>query len=163
MSEIDLTRAIALPACALARERVPCHWKGRRRRRSWRRSDEHLLVYQPVREVGFSFHLRWRDLWQALLGLLGFAVVGVPLGLGTGFLRFELSTPTLPGLATGVLGRYLLVALPEELPFRGLIQNLMIQRLGRAWCIISPAGSDHRQDHRAAHPPTGPASSCADL
>jgi hypothetical protein len=103
-----------------------------------------LILFQvrhPLDDVGFSFRLRWRDLRCALIGLAGFAVVGVPLGLWIGFLRFE---PALPGwldVVTGIVGGYLLVALPEELLFRGILQNLAARRVKRGWVALLVASA----------------------
>lgn len=89
-----------------------------------------FLVRHPLKEIGFTLRLGRRELRYVLVGLLAFAVVGIPVGLGMGFLRYN---PIVPGpleIIVGVLGGYLLVALPEELLFRGIIQNLLTRRLG---------------------------------
>jgi membrane protease YdiL (CAAX protease family) len=83
--------------------------------------------------IGFTFRLRWRDLRSALLGLAGFAVLGLPLGLWIGFLRCAPALPRWPDVAMGIVAGYLLVALPEELLFRGIIQNLMARRAKHKW------------------------------
>ena len=93
-------------------------------------------VRHPLDEVGFSFRLRWRDLRSALLGLAGFAVVGLPLGLWIGFLRVGPALPRWPDLVMGIVGGYLLVALPEELLFRGILQNLLSRRAQNAWVAL---------------------------
>jgi membrane protease YdiL (CAAX protease family) len=95
-----------------------------------------LLLYTvryPIGRMGFAFRFAWLDLWRALQGLGAFAVVGAPIGLLLGFLRFDLYRPSLVEAVTAVLGGYLLIALPEEILFRGAIQNLTTQRLGRWW------------------------------
>jgi hypothetical protein len=89
-----------------------------------------FLVRHPLKEIGFTFRLGRQELRYALVGLLVFAVVGIPVGLGMGFLRYN---PIVPGpleIILGVIGGYLLIALPEELLFRGIIQNLLTRRLG---------------------------------
>jgi membrane protease YdiL (CAAX protease family) len=79
-----------------------------------------------------DFALRLKDVRSALLGLATFAAVGILLGLGIGFLRFDPSVPGGVDLVLGLLGGYLFTALPEELLFRGLIQNLLTRRIGKA-------------------------------
>jgi membrane protease YdiL (CAAX protease family) len=95
-----------------------------------------FLVYRPLKEIGFSWRLRRRDVVAALLGLLAFSIAGLPSGLWTGFLRFNLRLPDLLTLVTGIVGGYLLVALPEELLFRGIIQNLLSGRSRRGWLVL---------------------------
>jgi membrane protease YdiL (CAAX protease family) len=67
---------------------------------------------------------------NAMTGLTIFTVVGLPLGLGMGFLQFNLVIPGLLDFLVNVLAGYLLVALIEEVLFRGVIQNLLITRIG---------------------------------
>jgi membrane protease YdiL (CAAX protease family) len=92
-----------------------------------------FTVRHPLKEVGFTIRLDWRDVRSALLGLLAYALVGVPLGLVIGFLKFEPHVPDGGELLTGILAGYLLVALIEEILFRGIIQNLLSKRLRRPW------------------------------
>jgi membrane protease YdiL (CAAX protease family) len=90
-----------------------------------------LLVRHPLSDVGPSFRWRGSDVRSALLGLLGFALVGLPVGLGLRFIRYGPVAPDLRSVLTGVVGGYLLVALPEEVLFRGIIQNLLTKRTQR--------------------------------
>jgi membrane protease YdiL (CAAX protease family) len=74
--------------------------------------------------IGYTFRLTAQDVGVAVLALVAFAFVALPLGLVTGFLQFE--SPPVPsiGEALVALGMgYLITAIPEELLFRGLIQN----------------------------------------
>ncbi|MBM4055537.1 MAG: CPBP family intramembrane metalloprotease [Planctomycetes bacterium] len=92
-----------------------------------------FLIYYPVTNVGFTFYIGPKDIRYALIGLFAFIIVGLPIGYGIGFLRFN---PTLPGfmhIAVRIIGGYLLVALLEEFFYRGIIQNLLSQRFGREW------------------------------
>ena len=56
--------------------------------------------------------------------VLGFVVVGLPIGLAIGFLKFNYALPDLGNLIVGIVFGYLFVALAEEILFRGVIQNL---------------------------------------
>lgn len=99
-----------------------------------------FLVHHPLPGVGFTFRLRLKDWQYALQGLLAYAVIGLPLGLGVGFLHFHPLAPSPLHLLAGILGGYFLVALVEEMLFRGAIQNLLAQRLGKeraGWLIAS--------------------------
>lgn len=92
-----------------------------------------FLVRHPVQGVGMTFSLNGADLRRAVTGLAAFAAVGIPLGLYTGFLRFGPSIDRPRNIALGLLGGYLFTALPEELLFRGLIQNLVTARIRNEW------------------------------
>ncbi len=87
-------------------------------------------VRHPIKGLGYTFRLRAQDFKYALLGVGAYLVVGLPVGLAMGFLRFNPAVPSLSELIGGVIGGYLLVALAEEIFFRGIIQNLLVRRLG---------------------------------
>ena len=115
-----------------------------------------FLVRHPLSGIGFTLRLRWRDLRTALLGLVAFCVVGLPLGLWLGFLRYSPTVPGLVDVATGIVGGYLLVALAEEILFRGIIQNLLAQRTGSEWVALVIAsvvfGLAHLNNATRGHP-----------
>lgn len=99
-----------------------------------------FTVVAPVRDVGFCFRLRSDDMRKSLIGLAGFAIVAIPLGLSIGFIRF--GWPEVRPLAWALVGLsiYLMVAVPEEFLFRGLLQNLLEKRWqgsgGRAGSLL---------------------------
>ncbi|MBN1936916.1 MAG: CPBP family intramembrane metalloprotease [Anaerolineae bacterium] len=95
-----------------------------------------FLIYRPLKEIGFSFRWRWRDLRIALLGLGLFMAAGIPTGLAIGFLRFRPALPNFTDVVIGIISGYLLVALPEEVLFRGAIQNMLRQRLKSNWIAL---------------------------
>jgi membrane protease YdiL (CAAX protease family) len=90
-----------------------------------------FLVACPLGQVGYTFVLRVHDVRTALLAALAFAAVGVPIGLGTGFLEWHPRSETAVMLVAPV-AIYLATALPEEFLFRGLIQNALERLIGRA-------------------------------
>ena len=92
-----------------------------------------FVVRHPIQRIGFEFRFTRLDLWRALQGWAAFAVVGVPIGLLLGFLRLNVYRPTAAEAPTAIVGGYLLVALPEEILFRGVIQNLTSARARRWW------------------------------
>ena len=81
------------------------------------------IVY-PLEKMGLSFEVSFKDIAMALYGVLGFVVVGLPIGLAIGFLKFNYALPDLGNLIVGIVFGYLFVALAEEILFRGVIQNL---------------------------------------
>jgi hypothetical protein len=90
-----------------------------------------FLIRHPIDRIGFSFRISSQDLKFALIGLMGFIIVGLPIGLGIGFISFNPDLPTLVDLIFGIIGGYLLTALMEEVLFRGIIQNLLTKRMSK--------------------------------
>jgi membrane protease YdiL (CAAX protease family) len=102
--------------------------------------DLALLVYlvlRPLPRIGYTLRLNGRDAGFIAVGLLAYGVIAVPLGLTLGFLEF--------GVTPGPLGEWLIrwpfiflfVALPEELLFRGIIQNQLEGWTGRPWLALA--------------------------
>jgi membrane protease YdiL (CAAX protease family) len=89
-----------------------------------------FLIRHPLKGVGFTFRFAWRDLTNALGGLLAYSVLGLPIGLGIRFIHYNPATLRVLDLILNALGGYLLIALIEEVLFRGLIQNLLSARMG---------------------------------
>ncbi len=92
-----------------------------------------LTVRHPIERMGFDLRFTRVDLWRAAQGWAAFAAVGVPVGLLLGFLRRNLYRPSLAEALTAIVGGYLLIALPEEILFRGAIENLTDARARRWW------------------------------
>jgi membrane protease YdiL (CAAX protease family) len=90
-----------------------------------------FLVACPLDRIGYTFRLSGRDLRLALIATAAFAVVGLPIGLATGFLQWN---PRLDAvrLAVAPIAIYLATGVPEEFLFRGLIQNTLERAIGRA-------------------------------
>lgn len=84
-----------------------------------------FMAIRPIEGIGFTFRLRARDVAQALMGFAWFFPLALAFGTGTGFVPFRPHLPD-PGLVIPViLGVTVMVALPEEVLFRGLMQNLL--------------------------------------
>ncbi len=107
------------------------------------------LVACPVSGIGYTFLLRRRDVAIALLATGVYAVVGVPLGLGTHFLEWR---PRIDVVSAAVvpIAIYLVTAVPEEFLFRGLIQNALAQSIGPAALPVAAVifGFAHLPDPR---------------
>lgn len=89
-----------------------------------------FLVLHPLEGIGFTFHLDLRDLKFSMIGFLAFIIAGLFVGLEIGFLHLNLVVPGILDLFIRAIGIYVLVALAEEVFFRGIIQNLLTKRLG---------------------------------
>ena len=85
-----------------------------------------LLAFRSrpdVLDVRRSFNLSNVDVKMGVVNFLLFAAIAVPLGLVLGFLRLNLDSAALWRAPAMVGVIFLFNALPEEILFRGLIQN----------------------------------------
>jgi membrane protease YdiL (CAAX protease family) len=86
-------------------------------------------------QVGYHYQFERRDWLIGLRNFLLFAPIAIPIGIYTGFIRLSkhLAAPWQIGLSA--LGIFLFIAIPEELLFRGIIQNFM----EKSWLGKMPA------------------------
>jgi membrane protease YdiL (CAAX protease family) len=87
------------------------------------------LVVRNLPDVGFSFRLKAKDWRTAIQSFIFFTTVALLIGLPTGF--FAVSRYLLPTkeIIASFITIGFLVALPEEILFRGVIHNLIAKRL----------------------------------
>jgi len=99
-----------------------------------------VVLFACVRRIdGMKYNppRRWRDIW---LGVAGFALTAPVLavvGIAIGFIPI----PHLPSATAGRMASALGIifagtALPEEILFRALIQNLLMQRFGSGMRVL---------------------------
>jgi uncharacterized protein len=90
-----------------------------------------FLVIRQLTGVGFDLRIGRSDIVTGLRELLFYAPIAVPLGLALGFLHPHARLPR-PGTAgLTILATFFLIAIPEEIYFRGWMQNLLERRIGR--------------------------------
>lgn len=101
--------------------------------------DAGLFGFQAIRQlrgVGFDFHVHWSDWKTGLRELIFFTPFVIGLGLALGFIHPHRN---LPGIGSALL-RWILIffftAVPEELFFRGWVQNLLERRVGRRASLV---------------------------
>lgn len=95
-----------------------------------------FLVIRGLTNCGIDFRVRWRDVKVGLRELLFYMPIAISLGLGLSFLHVHrVMTPWWIVLAW--LYTVLLIAIPEEIFFRGWMQNLMERRIGRIPALIA--------------------------
>jgi hypothetical protein len=118
--------------------------------------DAGLYGIHAIRQLsGVGFDLRWRrsDWKIGLREFLIYTPLAITLGLATGFLHLHTHLDR-PWLLPGIwIFTYLLIALPEEIFFRGWMQNLFERRIGRTASLAITAilfGLSHF-NKRAAH------------
>ncbi|MCZ6695486.1 MAG: CPBP family glutamic-type intramembrane protease [Acidobacteria bacterium] len=91
-----------------------------------------FLAVRPLAGIGFTFRLKGRDVVQALIAFGWFFPLALVFGTVTGFVPFEPHLPNPVLIIPVILGVTFMVALPEEVLFRGLIQNLFLRTAGTA-------------------------------
>jgi uncharacterized protein len=90
-----------------------------------------LLILRQLDGVGFDLRLRLRDLLVGLREFIFYAPVAIALGLVIGFLHLHTSWPRVLPLTGAFVFTFFFIAVPEELFFRGWLQNLLERRIGR--------------------------------
>ena len=105
-------------------------------------ADVALYLYLVVRRlegVGFSFVPRLDDLKIGVREWLFFLPLALGLGFATKFIWFVPRHPSVGHVAGALLVTFLLTAVPEELFFRGILQNLLEPKIGRVWALMVTA------------------------
>jgi membrane protease YdiL (CAAX protease family) len=90
-----------------------------------------FLFIRQLNQVGFDLRLRFHDVGIGFRELAIYTPIAVALGLWLGFLHLHPSWPQLSHLAVGFIFTFFFIAVPEELFFRGWLQNLLERRMGR--------------------------------
>ena len=98
-----------------------------------------FLAIRRLQGVGFDLRLRFADLRTGLREFAFFAPIAMALGLGLGFLHFHPELPSLSRAVMAWLFTFFFIAVPEELFFRGWLQNLLERRVGRQWALVVTA------------------------
>lgn len=88
-----------------------------------------FVVCRRVEDVGYSFRLRQEIFYYSIANFLFFVPIAIPIGLATNFMVFVPQHRNFIPIFLTALGIFLFTALPEELLFRGLIQNLLRKKL----------------------------------
>jgi CAAX protease family protein len=95
-----------------------------------------FLVVRRLQGVGFDLRLTFRDLRRGLSQYCLYALIAIPLGLRLGFLHLHAVMPS-PLRAVGAfVFTFLFIAIPEELFFRGWLQNLLERQVGRTEALL---------------------------
>ena len=98
-----------------------------------------FLAVRRLEGVGFDLRLRLSDLRIGGRELAIYAPIAIVLGLSLGFLHFHAYVPALSHVILGWVFTFLFIAVPEELFFRGWMQNLLERRLGQRWALLTTA------------------------
>jgi membrane protease YdiL (CAAX protease family) len=98
-----------------------------------------FLVVRRLEGVGFDLRLRLADVRIGLRELVFYAPIAVGLGLWLGFLHFHADVPAVYRVVLAWVFTFFFIAVPEELFFRGWMQNLLERRVGRGWALATTA------------------------
>jgi hypothetical protein len=98
-----------------------------------------FLAIRKLEGVGFDLRLRLSDLRIGGRELLYCAPIAIVIGLWLGFLHFHPQIPSVFRLGLAWIFTFFFIAAPEELFFRGWMQNLVERRLGRQGALVITA------------------------
>ncbi|HKN22680.1 MAG TPA: CPBP family intramembrane glutamic endopeptidase [Terracidiphilus sp.] len=112
-----------------------------------------FVLIRQLGGTGFNLRLRLKDLGIGLRETVFYTPLALGLGLSLGFLHVHGGWPGIGPIAFAWFFTFFFIAVPEELFFRGWLQNLLEKRLGRYGALFVTAclfGLAHF-NKRAAH------------
>jgi len=98
-----------------------------------------FLVVRGLEDVGYDFRPRGRDLAIGMRELAFFAPFGIGGGFLLHFIGFHRVAPSLWEFCAGWITTFILIAIPEELFFRGILLNLLERRMGPRAALLASA------------------------
>ena len=112
-----------------------------------------FLMLRQLDGAGFDLRLHLRDLSIGLREFFFYAPVAIALGLSLGFLHSHAVWPSPLQFSSAFVFTFFFIAVPEELFFRGWLQNLLERRIGRYPALVLTAvlfGLSHWNKRTAA-------------
>lgn len=98
-----------------------------------------FVFLKPLPGVGFDLRVRLRDLALGLREFVLYVPMALVIGLGLDFLHLHAGWPGILRLVGAWLFTFFLIAVPEELFFRGWLQNLLERWMGRCGALTTTA------------------------
>lgn len=98
-----------------------------------------FLAVRQLTDVGFDLRFRKKDFQIGFRELIFYAPFAIVMGFVLGFLHLRLRLPSPGSAAITVLFTFLFIAIPEEIFFRGWIQNLLERRMSRTYALLVTA------------------------
>jgi membrane protease YdiL (CAAX protease family) len=98
-----------------------------------------FIALRQLDGIGFDLRLRLRDAGIGLREAALYTPLALALGLGLGFLHAHGVWPGLAPIAGAWIFTFFFIAIPEELYFRGWLQNLLERRMGRTHALLVTA------------------------
>ena len=97
-----------------------------------------FVCVRRLGQVGYRYQFVSRDWLVGVRNFLLFAPIAIPIGLYTGFIALSKRFAAPWQIPLSALGIFVFIAMPEELLFRGIIQNLIEKsRLGSMPALIT--------------------------
>ena len=98
-----------------------------------------FVLIRRLDGTGFDLRLRLKDLAIGLREVAFYTPIALALGLSLGFLHAHSEWHGFPLAAAAWVFTFFFIAVPEELFFRGWLQNLLEKRIGRYGALFSTA------------------------
>jgi membrane protease YdiL (CAAX protease family) len=98
-----------------------------------------FVLIRQLGGTGFNLRLRLKDLGLGLREAAFYTPIALALGLSLGFLHLHGGWPGIGRVAAAWVFTFFFIAVPEELFFRGWLQNLLEKRLGRYGALFVTA------------------------
>jgi uncharacterized protein len=98
-----------------------------------------FLVIRGLEGFGYSLVPTRSAVMAGLREWVFFLPLAVALGEVTGFIHFHSGVPRIGHVIADILLTFLLIAIPEELFFRAILQNLLETRIGRTAALLVAA------------------------
>ncbi len=95
-----------------------------------------FIALRNLPGTGFDLLIRGRDWGTGLREVAFYTPLALVLGLGLGFLHLHAGWPGIVHIAEAWGFTLLFIAVPEELFFRGWVQNLLESRMGRMPALL---------------------------
>jgi membrane protease YdiL (CAAX protease family) len=98
-----------------------------------------FIALRQLEGTGFDLRLRLRDAGYGLREVVLYTPLALGLGLELGFLHLHSEWPGFARIAGAWVFTFFFIAIPEELFFRGWLQNLLERRMGRIPALLLTA------------------------
>jgi len=98
-----------------------------------------FVLIRRLSGTGFDLRLRLNDAAIGLREVIFYVPIALALGLSLGFLHFHPGWPAPWRIPVAWIFTFFFIAVPEELFFRGWMQNLLEKRIGRRGALFLTA------------------------
>ncbi len=90
-----------------------------------------FMVIRNLEGVGYRLVWRRADAMEGATNFAAFTLLGIPLGLALNFIHPHFMSESLWNVPLQFVGIYVTIAIPEELLFRGILQNFLVRSIQR--------------------------------
>jgi CAAX protease family protein len=88
-----------------------------------------FMVIRNLEGIGYRLGFRKGDVIDGLTNFVAFAVLAIPLGMMLRFIHPHAGLVSPLNFAIQLFGIYITIAIPEELLFRGILQNFLVRSI----------------------------------